>query len=194
MAINPDSGGRSFVRSGSGDGGDTSLFSGERVRKDSPFIEAVGTLDELGALLGLIRTESLDSDNAETLKKIQKKLFDVSACVINPVPTIPCIENGLRAKTARLVSECDVEDLESKINRVAAKLTPIHDFLLPGENRVSALLHVARTVARRAERRVVALPNLDRTVRPILLAWLNRLSELLFALARFETPDQRKDV
>lgn len=191
MAINPDPNAPRPARPHAGDSGETSLLSGQRVRKDSPFIEAVGVLDELGALLSLIRTEPLAPVNKAALETIQKKLFDVSACVINPVETIPCCLNERPSKTAGLVTVHDVEDLEKEIARRTAILKPIHHFILPGTNRVSALLHVARTTARRAERRVVSLSNLDPSVRPILLAWLNRLSELLFAMARYETPEER---
>lgn len=186
MAINSDSTPRFPPHRG--DSGDTSLLTGERARKDSPNIEAAGTLDELNALLGLVRTENLSPEDQATLLAVQTKLFDVSACVVDPMPPVPCCETS--SKTALLLSDADLLFLDTEIARRRKRLKPLHHFLLPGENRPSALLHVARTVARRAERRAVALHNINESVRPILLAWLNRLSELLFTMARCLAPEE----
>ncbi|HEV2972314.1 MAG TPA: cob(I)yrinic acid a,c-diamide adenosyltransferase [Pirellulales bacterium] len=159
-----------------GDNGETGLFGGPRVRKDSPRIEAYGTVDELNALIGLARSESLPGKIDELLARIQSELFDVGAELATPDP---------KRHGTSLVGPAHVAALESAIDRIEALLKPLKQFILPGGTRAAAALHVARTVCRRAERGVVTLSRApDETISPDLIVYLNRLSDLLFVLAR----------
>ncbi|HEV3417552.1 MAG TPA: cob(I)yrinic acid a,c-diamide adenosyltransferase [Pirellulales bacterium] len=159
-----------------GDGGETGLFGGPRVRKDSPRIEAYGTVDELNTLLGLARAEALPGEIDALLARIQSELFDVGAELATPDPK--------RHGTA-LVGAAHIAALESAIDRFEAPLTPLKQFILPGGTRAAAALHIARTVCRRAERRIVTLSHTPgETVSPDVIVYLNRLSDLLFVLAR----------
>ena len=160
-----------------GDLGETSLFSGPRVGKDQKRIVVCGTLDELSSLLGLARAEELLPENAQKILEIQKKLVELSTQIAAMTPT---------RHEVKTVQRSDVAALEAQIDAISANLPPLKNFILPGANKTSALLHVARTVCRRAERRLVALVRQDETVSKIPIAWLNRLGDLLFVLARTE--------
>ncbi|HJK95298.1 MAG TPA: cob(I)yrinic acid a,c-diamide adenosyltransferase [Polyangiaceae bacterium LLY-WYZ-15_(1-7)] len=159
-----------------GDEGRTGLFGGERVSKTSARVWAYGEVDELNSALGLVRSQ-LDSDELDTLlSAIQCELFDIGA----ELASTP----GRREKGSMpLIDEPAVTRLEEAIDRHQESLPPLETFILPGGTPAAAHLHLARTVCRRAERRVVALTTED-AVRPILLRYLNRLSDLLFVLAR----------
>jgi cob(I)alamin adenosyltransferase len=157
-----------------GDTGDTGLFGGPRVRKDAPRIEAYGTVDELNAVLGLARAEALPADIDATLARIQNELFDLGAELATPEPA------KLNLPT---LSAAHVTTLEGEIDRYEALLEPLKQFILPGGTRGAAQLHVARTCCRRAERRLITLTGLE-TVSPVLVVYLNRLSDLLFVLSR----------
>lgn len=157
-----------------GDDGDTGLFGGPRVRKDAPRIEAYGTVDELNAVLGLARAEGLPADVDGLLARIQNELFDLGAELATPEPE--------RLGDLRL-GPADIAGLEAAIDRHEADLAPLKTFILPGGTRAAASLHLARTVCRRAERRVVSLAA-DEPVSRHLVVYLNRLSDLLFVLAR----------
>jgi len=164
-----------------GDSGDTALFGGARVSKDAPRVEAYGTLDELNACLG-VALASLDEATAElhpVLRRIQSELFDLGAELATPP------ERQGDKLTARLVSAgpAQVEALEQAIDRYELSLSPLRSFVLPGGTAAAAGLHMARTVARRAERRVVSLAAQE-AVNPELVRYMNRLSDLLFVLAR----------
>ena len=159
-----------------GDSGETGLFAGPRVSKDDPRIEAYGTVDELNTVLGMARTESLPSEIDSLLAKIQNELFDLGAELATPDP---------KSRGTNLISESQVAILEKAIDRFEANLPILKTFILPGGTRGAAWLHLARTVCRRAERRVVTLisdPN--QHVSGTILVYLNRLSDLLFVLAR----------
>lgn len=160
-----------------GDAGDTGLFGGARVRKCDPRVEACGELDELNGVLGLVRAEgSLGARFDELLGAVQSRLFDLGAELANAKGK----DLGIP-----LVADDDVVALEQAIDDADRELPPLRTFVLPGGTRLAALLHVARTVCRRAERRVVALAQLeDGAVRAEVLRYLNRLSDLLFVLAR----------
>ena len=167
-----------------GDLGETSLFSGPRVGKDQPRIVACGTLDELSAFLGLARAERLLPEIDKTVRAIQKKLLDVNTEIVALTPA---------KHDVKTVQKSDITRLEKLIDKWEEKLPPLSEFLIPGDGepgtpgvKGAALLHVARTVCRRAERRVVALVRHDETVSKNLMTWLNRLSDLLFVLARAE--------
>lgn len=160
-----------------GDLGETSLCFGPRVGKDHKRIDACGDLDELNSWLGLVRTEPLAPGMADLLRKIQRQLFDIGAEVASFTP-----------EKFRLSMVCsdDVRRLEELIDAWDKRLPALNHFLLPGGCRSAALLQLARTVCRRAERHVVALVRSDDTVSRLLIGWLNRLADLLFTLARVE--------
>jgi len=153
-----------------GDDGTTGLGSGKRVRKDSARVEAFGTIDELNSHIGLIlATDDLDPGVRDCLTHIQHQLFDVGGELCLPG------ENAMGADA--------VERLESLLDGFNANLPPLKDFVLPGGSPAAAVCHVARSVCRRAERRVWALAR-DEVVNEQILKYLNRLSDLLFVLAR----------
>ena len=163
-----------------GDQGETSLFGGERVTKDTPRVEAYGSVDELNALLGLAASElEGQADLRGYLGTIQRSLFDLGAELATPESDA----SAGRKKAVPQVNERDVTELESWIDKLDAELEPLRSFVLPGGARAAGLLHLARTVCRRSERRVVALGHTE-TVVPVWLHYLNRLSDLLFVMAR----------
>ena len=158
-----------------GDRGETGLLGAARVPKDSPRLEVCGDLDELDALLGLARCEPMSEDVAALLERIQRRMVAVRAEVVAP------------ATPARIdaVGPPDIGELERAIDLHDAKLEPLTTFIVPGGSRAAAVLHVARAVCRRAERRLVSLARAEpSSVSPSLLAYVNRLSDLLFVLAR----------
>lgn len=157
-----------------GDQGETGLFGGPRVRKDHPRIEAYGTVDELNALLGVVRSESPPEEIDALLAEIQNSLFDLGAELASPDPA--------RMGTSNIGPE-QIARLEKAIDRCEAGLPPLKTFILPGGARPAAWLHLARTVCRRAERRLISLAQ-GETVSGHLIVYLNRLSDLLFILAR----------
>jgi len=159
-----------------GDGGETGLFSGQRVPKDDPRVEAYGTVDELNSWLGLVRAEALPADVDELLDRVQNDLFTMGADLATP-------PEGRKAGKAPRIGPEHVRALEAAIDRYEADLPPLRAFILPAGPQAVALLHVARTVARRAERRVVTLYRAG-GVAPEAVSYLNRLSDLLFVLAR----------
>ena len=161
-----------------GDDGETSLLGGERVRKDDLRIETIGAVDETNAAIGVVRAElARDATLAEDLDAIlgraQHVLFNVGAELAARVGSASTIQ----------VSDAEVRELESAIDRVEAGLTPLRVFILPGGTPAGAQLHVARCDCRRAERRLVELAAAE-PVRGELAKYLNRLSDLLFVLAR----------
>lgn len=159
-----------------GDAGTTALYGGERVPKDARRVEAYGTVDEANALVGVARTQLGELRAFDgPLARVQSALFDVGADLATP-------EARYRANIAPL-TEGDVTGLEAHIDRLEADLPPLHAFILPGGHPAAASLHLARTVVRRAERRTVELAHFE-AVNPQVTAYLNRLSDLLFVLAR----------
>jgi cob(I)alamin adenosyltransferase len=159
-----------------GDAGKTSLFNNSRVSKADTRVDAYGEVDELNAALGVARAAGPDDDLARAIETIQKELFAVGARLADPSKRIA----GRVTKAA--VQESDVERLEQTIDRLEGELEPLRRFILPGGTLPGALLHMCRTICRRAERRVVGLgPD---AVEPIVIVYLNRLSDLLFVMAR----------
>jgi len=167
-----------------GDKGDTGLVGGRRVAKDSPRIEAYGTVDELNAIIGLARVF-----NAERLKKgkahrwldgifrrIQNELFDLGSELATPDDAV---YEGMHR-----VGEGEVKALEALMDQCQKDLQPLKSFTLPGGGRVGGFLHQARTVCRRAERQVLALSRVE-PISPWTIAYVNRLSDLLFVLSRW---------
>jgi len=160
-----------------GDSGDTGLFGGPRVRKDHARIEAYGTIDELNAVLGMVRAQELTPELSTLLETFQNDLFTLGAELATPDPG--------QHETPR-VAEDDVARLEKQIDHLEALLPPLKQFILPSGNSAGTTLHLARAVCRRAERRVVTLQEIDtEVVSTTILVYLNRLSDLLFVLARF---------
>ena len=158
-----------------GDGGETSYFDGTRVRKDDPRLDTSGDIDELNAWLGLVRASAIDADLDAALTRIQQDLFALGAQLADPGGKLS--ERVLKA----IVSDADVARLESSIDGYERELAPLKKFILAGGAPAGAALHVARTVCRRAERRMVAL---EPAVDGVLIRYINRLSDLLFVLAR----------
>jgi cob(I)alamin adenosyltransferase len=159
-----------------GDSGETGLFRAPRVRKDTIRIEAYGTVDELNAVLGMVRAESLPAEVDSLLAAIQHHLFDLGAELATP----SAAEHGMRR-----IGETQVRQLEAAIDQYDATLPALTTFILPGGAPAAASLHVARTVCRRAERRVVTLAaDESQQLSPWPVIYLNRLSDLLFVLAR----------
>ncbi len=158
-----------------GDAGETSLFDGTRVRKDDARVAAYGDVDELNAWLGLARASGLDADLDADVVQIQRDLFALGAQLADPVHKIAARVDKV------VVADEDVARLERTIDRLDAEVPPLRRFILAGGCPAGAALHVARTVCRRAERRIVAL---EPTPDGVLLQYVNRLSDLLFALAR----------
>jgi cob(I)alamin adenosyltransferase len=160
-----------------GDGGQTGLLDGSRVAKDDARIAAAGEVDELSAWLGFVRARAADAALASLLERVQRELFALGARVADPGDRVA----ASKAKAA-LGPEA-VARLEDAIDEAEAGLPPLRAFVLPGGSEAGALLHLARASCRRAERALVALAA-QRPLDPVLLAYVNRLSDLLFVLAR----------
>jgi cob(I)alamin adenosyltransferase len=158
-----------------GDTGETSLYGGTRARKDDARVDAYGEVDELNAWLGLARASQTDPALAAELVTIQQHLFALGAQLADPGDKLaPRV-------TKAVIDDEHVSRLEQLIDRLEAELPPLRRFILAGGTSAGAALHVARTVCRRAERRMVGLePPVD----PVLVRYVNRLSDLLFVLAR----------
>jgi cob(I)alamin adenosyltransferase len=172
MAIN-----RVYTRRG--DQGETSLAGGQRVPKDGPRIEAYGAVDELNSFLGAARvtaTEARLSPLAAILLRVQHELFNLGSILA----TLP---EDVHPQQAR-VTDAEVAQLESEMDRMNAELPPLRSFVLPGAGRLSTELHVCRTVCRRAERATVALARVE-SVPPEAVRYLNRLSDALFVFGRW---------
>ncbi|MGH8662075.1 MAG: cob(I)yrinic acid a,c-diamide adenosyltransferase [Burkholderiales bacterium] len=152
-----------------GDGGTTGLADGSRVAKDAPRIEAIGAVDELNSALGVLLAENLPDAVRTCLDEVQNDLLDLGGELSVPGHLI--------------MSKSHVERLERELDRINSGLSPLKDFILPGGSRAAALTHAARAVCRRAERRVVTLSRRQK-VAPALQSYLNRLSDLLFVVAR----------
>ena len=162
----------SKVYTRTGDAGETSLVGGARVSKASKRVDAYGDVDELNSLIGLARAYLQHDEIDETLGLIQNDLFTLGADLASPAEIeVPRIQTSF------------VETLEQLSDRFLAELEPLKEFILPGGSQAGATLHLARTVARRAERRVVQLSQAEE-VNDLTIVYLNRLSDLLFILAR----------
>ena len=152
-----------------GDRGETGLGDGSRIGKASLRVEAMGEVDELNSFVGLLLTRDVPERLRAALVTIQHVLFDLGG--------------ELSIPGARVIQEAQVQGLEAVLDGINAGFPPLTEFILPGGNEAAALCHIARTVCRRAERRIVALAAAE-TVNPALVVYLNRLSDLLFVMAR----------
>jgi len=171
-------GNRVKIYTRTGDGGETGLFGGGRVPKDHRRVAAYGAVDELNAAIGLARALDPADLDAALLESVQRDLFAIGEQLARPHP----------AKVAKALGKAELGDarvaaLERAIDADEAELTPLERFILPGGTPKSAALHLARTVCRRAERSVVTLAR-EEQVPAVVLVYLNRLSDLLFVLAR----------
>ena len=152
-----------------GDAGTTGLSDGTRVDKDAPRIEALGTVDEINSVIGLLLCDDLPAGVRSCLQNVQHDLFDLGGELSVPGHTI--------------MSEAHSKQLENALDSFNQQLPPLKEFILPGGSRAASLAHVARTVCRPAERKLAALAKSE-PLAPPLLQYLNRLSDLLFVLAR----------
>lgn len=165
----------SVIATRTGDDGTTGLGDGSRTPKDAPRIAALGDVDELNSVIGLLLTETLPDEVAADLLTIQHDLFDMGAELCIPGHTA--------------LADPQIAYLDSRLAHYNAALPPLKEFILPGGSRASAQCHMVRTICRRAERAVVALARVD-TVNPPARQYLNRLSDLMFVLARYVNQQQ----
>lgn len=152
-----------------GDDGYTGLGNGDRVRKDAARVEAYGTVDELNSAVGMLAATDVSQEFADLLANIQQRLFDLGG--------------ELSIPDTNMISEGQVQGLENTLDMLNAALPPLKDFVMPGGTPEAATCHMARAICRRAERRVVSLAEVEQ-VNPHSLHYLNRLSDLLFVMAR----------
>lgn len=169
----------------SGDAGTTALFGGKRVPKDHPRVEAYGAVDELNSALGVAIVSVRQARLVTVLRDIQNELFNIGSELAS--------EGGKSAKFAALFTDPDqkIAALEKLTDEYDAKVPPLRTFILPGGSEAGATLHLCRTICRRAERLVVRLSR-EEKVTPSVGAYLNRLSDLLFVLARYVNKAARK--
>ena len=162
-----------------GDKGETGLFGGERISKSSPRIEAYGTVDELNSFIGLAITAVQDNSVKSLLSKIQNQLFIVGSDLATPDSA-----EDIKKNITKTPKEF-YEEIEKSIDFFEENLEGLKNFIIPGGAKSASLLHVCRTIARRAERRVIALNSLEQ-INGNIVIFLNRLSDLLFVLSRYE--------
>lgn len=157
-----------------GDKGKTSLFDNKRVAKDDIRVESYGTVDELGSFMGLAKNYVEDREMYDYIEEIQNKLFTVATNLATEDP----------GKVAHLMVQEDIDSLERIIDIYMGRLNDPTGFIVPGSSKKSGYLHVARTVCRRAERRIITLSGYA-TVDPLVIKYVNRLSDTLYAMARY---------
>lgn len=160
-----------------GDKGETSLYGAGRVPKDSPRVDAYGTIDELNSCIGVAIAGCKHKEVSKPLKRIQAELFTAGADLATEIGA----KGGARVPR---IKKKDTEELEKMVDGLQKKLPRLTSFILPGGSQLSSALHVARAVCRRAERRVVTLSRAEK-INPELVPFLNRLSTYLFNLARY---------
>ena len=169
---------KSRIYTGGGDKGKTSLVGGFRVSKTHPRLEAYGTIDELNSFIGLLIEEVEDSDTRELLLFIQSKLFTVgSYLATDPAKT----EYKIKSR----ITDDSIKKIEDAIDQMDSSLPKMTSFVLPGGSRSSATAHICRTVCRRAERNIYRVTETEEVEAPVLV-FMNRLSDLLFVIARKE--------
>lgn len=169
--------GKIYTRTG--DKGETSLFGGKRVSKASLRVDTYGTVDELNSALGVAIAESTNEKVNRIVKDVQHDLLTIGSCLASP------------EKTEKLGLEQRVIAFESQIDTLTEELPLLRNFILPGGGRTGAHLHLARTIARRAERKIIALAK-EEVVDKEVVMYFNRLSDLLFTLARFVNHSEKE--
>jgi cob(I)alamin adenosyltransferase len=170
-----------------GDQGETSLGDGTRVPKDHIRVAAYGSVDELNAVLGIMLAQNPGLAERDLLGEVQNDLFDLGADLCLPEKTDKPSNPPLRVQAAQ------AQRLEEAIDRLNARLVPLKSFVIPGGSSAAARWHLARTVCRRAEREVVTLARAE-SINPNVVIYLNRLSDLLFVLARIFNDEGKADV
>jgi len=160
-----------------GDTGQTVTLSGKKVYKDDPQVEAYGSVDELNSLLGVVVAFTSHEEVSRLLRRIQKELFLVAA------------ELAMGKIHFIRINPTHISALEEEIDKIERELPHLANFIVPGGSKTASLLHLARTVCRRAERRVVTLSRKS-SINPSIIKYLNRLGDLLFVLARYENKKQ----
>ncbi|MEX0683681.1 MAG: cob(I)yrinic acid a,c-diamide adenosyltransferase [Dehalococcoidia bacterium] len=176
---------KSMLYTRSGDAGTTALFGGKRVSKDHLRVEAYGAVDELNSALGVAIVSVRQARLVTVLRDIQNELFNIGSELAS--------EGGKSAKFAALFTDADkkIAVLEKLTDEYDAKVPPLRTFILPGGSPAGAMLHLCRTICRRAERSAITLARKE-SVNPAVIAYLNRLSDLLFVLARYVSKAARK--
>jgi cob(I)alamin adenosyltransferase len=169
---------KSYLYTGSGDKGTTSLVGGQRVSKTHPRLEAYGTIDELNSFIGLLMTEVETEEISDLLQFIQHKLFAIGACLATDTA-------AAAVKSASRIIPENIQRIEQSIDRLDSSLPKMTGFILPGGCRSAALAHVCRTICRRAERQIYRLTT-ESAVEEFVFFFMNRLSDLLFVIARNE--------
>ncbi|XP_045609971.1 corrinoid adenosyltransferase MMAB [Procambarus clarkii] len=186
--MRPYSGGDLKIYTRTGDKGTTNLYSGERQRKDGPFFKALGTTDELSSHIGLAKEYAAEKKHeyADQLERIQCILQDISSLLATPRPQYATDdpERETRIRERLSFNPRHIIELEEWIDKYSSVLPPLTNFILPGGGRVSASLHVARTVCRRAERTIVPL-IFEGLIDEQIIIYINRLSDYLFTVARY---------
>jgi len=166
-----------------GDKGKTSLFSGQRVSKSDLRVEAYGTIDELNSAIGVVLSSKYQVLSIKKeLVKIQNDLLDIGSALANPNLTLNSQLSTLNSR---------VKEFERFIDQMTAKMPALSNFILPGGGKAGSILHLARAISRRAERKIVALNNKEKIDNNIII-YLNRLSDLLFTMARFANFKEKK--
>ena len=160
-----------------GDQGKTSLFGGKRVEKNDKRLEAYGTIDELNSVLGVSSAFSKDELTKKIIYDLQNSLFTLGSELATP--------DDIKSKAIVSLGSDEIENLEKKRDEIELRLNPLRNFILPGGTKSASFIHLARTVCRRAERRIIEL-DLSESVNPNIVVYINRLSDLLFVLARYE--------
>ncbi|MCF6366851.1 MAG: cob(I)yrinic acid a,c-diamide adenosyltransferase [Bacteroidales bacterium] len=166
-----------------GDKGETSLFSGGRVKKSDLRIRAYGSIDELNSFIGLLAAYDINVNYKEVLQKIQQKLYNIGSVL------------AVKEKTSfsgPKITQADTELLEKEIDNLNNNLPPIKDFIIPGGNIITAQCHICRSICRRTEREVVELA-INEEINIIVLEYLNRLSDYLFVLGRMVSQETKAD-
>lgn len=164
-----------------GDKGETSLFDNKRVPKDDIRVESYGTIDELGSFIGLAKNYVEDKEIADSLQNIQNKLFTVASYLATED----------KEKISFHIKEADIEYLEDLVDNYMGKLNDPKGFIVPGTNVKSSYIHVARTVCRRGERRIISLSR-QVQIDPLVIKYVNRLSDTLYAIGRYLEDEEIK--
>jgi len=165
------------IYTGFGDQGKTRLYGGQIVDKDHLRVEAYGTVDELNSILGVVISYMDDSNLVIKLREIQNDLFRLSAALATPA-----VEDS--KKRHALMTGAEIKSIEKFIDDLDDELDSLKNFILPGGSRSAAMIHLARTICRRAERRIISL-NQSESIDPGIIVYFNRLSDLLFVLSRY---------